>query len=170
MPGWVVFPLIAVLYTVGMLGKDFLTGESLEPMRIAVTAVAGIVVSVAIFGLLSWQSARERKKPEGWPTVTNFRKALSTGRPPKGARAEQWVPELTKAIRQERSITWIGPLLGVGLAGLGVFLVIDNPDYPWFWVIDTVLFIALAVWYPIWTPRRRKKMQVLIAQFQDDGA
>ncbi len=170
MPGWVVFLLIAALYTVSMLGKDYLTGEILEPMRIAVNAVAGIAVSAFIFWFVRWQRARERKKPEGCPTATNFRTALSSGRLPEGARAEQWVPVLTKAIRQERSITWIGVLLFTGLTGLGVFLIIDNPDHPWFWVIATVLFTALAAWYPIWTPRRRKRMRNLIAQFPEhDG-
>lgn len=171
MPGWVVFPLIAVLYTVGMLGKDYLTGEALVPMRIAVTAAGGVAVSALIFWLVRRQRARERTKPQGWPTVTNFRTALSSGRLPEGAGAEQWVPELTKTMRQEQSMVWIGPLLFAGFAGLGIFLIIDNPDHPWLWVIATVLFIALALWYPIWTSRRRKAMQNLIAEFPDhDGA
>lgn len=167
MPGWVIFPLIAVLYTVGMLGKDYLTGEALAPMRIAVTAVAGVAVSVFIFWLVTWRRAREREKPRGWPTVTNFRTALSSGQLPEGAGAEQWVPELTKTMRQEKPMVWIGPLLFAGFAGLGLFLIIDNPEHPWFWAIATVLFIAMALWYPIWGARRRKRMQALIAEFPD---
>ncbi|MET4061310.1 hypothetical protein ABIB35_002880 [Arthrobacter sp. UYP6] len=170
LPGWVIFPLIAVLYTVSMLGRDYLTGEVLDPMRIAFTSVAGIAVSVIIYWLVRWQRARERKKPVGWPTVTNFRTALSSGQIPEGARVEQWVPELTKAIRQERRMSWIGMLMFTGFTGLGVFLTIDNPEHPWFWVIAAGLFAGLAVWYPIWTPRRRKKMQNLIAAFPDYDA
>lgn len=67
-------------------------------------------------------------------------------------------------------MVWIGMVLCAGLAGLGVFLIVGNPDHPWFWVFATVFFAAAAAWYPIWIPRRRKKMQNLIAQFPDHGA
>lgn len=170
LPNWGLFLLIAVLYTVVLLGMDYFTGEILEPGRIAFTAVTGIALSAFILWFTKWQRARERRKPAGWPTATNFRTALSSGELPEGARAEQWLPELLKAIRHERLMAWLGMLVFIGFAGLGVFLIIDNPDHPWFWVAATVFFTVVAAWYPIWTPRRRKKMQNLIAQLPDQEA
>lgn len=170
LPGWFVFLLIAALYTSVMLGMDYLTGENIEPLSIAVTAASGIALSAVIFWLVRWQRTRERRKPDGWPTATNFRAAVSSGQLPEGARPEQWVPELKKAIRMEWPMAWIGMTLFIGFAGLGVFLIIDNPDYPWFWALATVVFTVLAVWYPIWAPRRRRKMQELIDQFPVEDA
>lgn len=175
MPKWVLFLLIAAFYTFFMLGRDFLTGESLEPARIVVTAASGVVVTAFIFWFTRWQQARERKKPAGWPTVTNFKAAVSTGRLPQHARAEQWIPELTKTIRLERHMGWIGLLLFGGFATLGVFLTIDNPDHPWLWMIATVCFAAIAAWYPPWVIRRRVTLRNLITEFpvsenRPDGA
>ena len=164
MPKWVLFLVIAALYTLLMLGKGLLTGEILEPSRIVITAVVGLAVAASIFWFTRWQLRREHKEPAGWPTVTNVKSAISTGRLPEHAKAEQWIPELTKTIRLERHMAWIGLLIFGAFTAMGIFLIIDNPEHPWFWVIATVLFAALAVWYPIWTPRRRQKLEGLIAQ------
>ncbi len=165
MPRWVLCLLIAALFTLILLGRDFLIGETLEPARIVFTAASGVIASALTFGFERWHDARERKKPVGSPTVSNFKAAMSTGRLPQHAEAEQWVPELTKTIRLERHLGWIGPLLFAGFAALGVFLIIDNPDHPWFWVIATVGFAAIAAWYPTGVARRRKKLENLIAGF-----
>lgn len=164
-PKWVLVLVIAAVFTLLVLGKDLLTGESLEPARIVATAASGLVIAAFLVWFTRWQRRRELRKPAGSPTVTNFKAAISTGRLPEHARADQWIPELTKTIRLERHMTWIGFILFGGFAAMGVFLIIDNPDHPWFWVIATVLFAGLAAWYPMWTPRRRKKLEALIAQF-----
>ena len=78
-----------------------------------------------------WIRARERRKPSGSPTVTNINEAMSTGRLPEHASADQWVPELSGIIRQEQWSAWVGAALFGLSAAMGVFLVFDKPEHPW---------------------------------------
>lgn len=102
LPNWLIFLIIAALYVIFLLGKDLLSGESVGPADVALAALTGLVVSAVIFWVNRWKSSRDRKKPSGTPTATNFVRAMSTGRPPHDASAEQWVPELHRAIRADR--------------------------------------------------------------------
>lgn len=167
-PNWIIFLVIAALYVIFLLGKDLLSGESVGPADVAAASIAGLVISAATFWVSRWKTAREGKKPSGSLTATNFERAISTGRPPQDASAEQWVPELHKAIRTDRVMAWAGPLLFAGFTGLGIFSISQNLEHPWFWVLATIFFAAIAIWYPIWTRRRRTKLQNLINQFPTD--
>lgn len=169
LPNWLIFLIIAALYVSFLLGKDFLSGESIGPADVALAAVTGLVVSTVILWINRWKSFRDRKKPSGTPTATNFERAMSTGRPPHDATAEQWVPELHRAIRADRVMAWIGPLLFGAFGSLGISLIINNPEHPWFWVLATIFFFSIAAWYPMWTRRRRPKLLGLIAQFPTPG-
>ncbi len=66
-------------------------------------------------------------------------------------------------------MAWIGPLLFGAFGSLGIYLIIDNPEHPWFWVLATIFFFSVAAWYPIWTRRRRPKLLGLIAQLPTHG-
>lgn len=169
-PRWALVLGIAVAYTVFMLGMKLLQGEEMDPVEVAVTGALGLAVGGFALWFTRWQPARERKKPAGWPTATRLKEAVSTGRLPEGAAAEQWIPELTKIAAQERYMIWIGPLLFGAFAAMGVFLTLENPDHPWFWVLATIGFAGIAVWYPIWIPRRRTRIEGLIAQSPDGGS
>lgn len=169
LPGWLIFLIIAALYVSFLLGKDLLSGESIGPADVALAALTGLVVPAVILWINRWKNLRDKKKPSGTPTATNFERAMSTGRPPLDATAEQWVPELQRAIRADRVMAWIGPLLFGAFGSLGVSLIINNPEHPWFWVLATIFFFSLAAWYPIWTRRRRPKLLGLIAQFPTHG-
>ncbi|WP_454697507.1 hypothetical protein [Arthrobacter humicola] len=168
-PRWALVLGIAVVYTVFMLGMKLLQGEQVEPIEIAVTGALGLAVGGFALWFTRRQRAKERQKPEGWPTGTNLKQAVSKGRLPEGAAAEQWIPELTKIAAQERYMIWAGPLLFGAFAAMGVFLTLENPDHPWFWVLATIGFAGVALWYPIWIPRRRTRIEGLIAQFPDGG-
>lgn len=164
-PSWIIFLILAALYVILLLGKDLLTGEPVGLADIAAATIVGLVVSAVIFWIARWKRARDDKNPSGSLTATNFERAMSSGRLPQDAAAEQWIPELVKAIRTDRIMAWVGPLLFGGFTGLGIFLITQNPEHPWFWVLATTFFVAIAIWYPIWTHRRRKKLQGLISQF-----
>lgn len=166
-PRWGLVLGVAVVWTTVMLGMELLKGEEVEPAEIAVTGAAGLAVGAFALWFTQWQRARERKKPAGWPTATNVKEAVSTGRLPEGAAAEQWVPELARIDAQERYMVWIGPLMFGAFAAMGVFLIFENPAHPWFWVLATAGFVALAVWYPIWIPRRRENIQRLITELTE---
>lgn len=164
-PKWILFLSFAGLYALLSLGQNFLTGEPVRLGHVVGAVFAGlIVVSVGIWSA-RWQSHRDSKKPSGSLTATTFEQALASGEPPQGAVADQWVPKLHKAIRTDRIMAWVGPLLFGGFTALGIYLTVTNPDYPWFWVIATVAFAGIGLWYPIWVRRRRMKLEKLINQF-----
>jgi len=167
-PNWIIFLIIAALYVIFLLGKDLLSAESVGPADIALAASTGLVLSAVIFWVTRWKSARDGKKPSRSLTATNFERAMSTGRPPHDASAEQWLPELHRAIRADRIMAWIGPLLFGAFGGMGIYLISENSERPWFWVLATIFFFSVAAWYPIWTRRRRPKLLGLIAQFPTD--
>jgi len=169
LPRWALFLLIAAAYTVIMSGQAMLTGKELEPVRLLVTSGMGLVVAAGALWLIKRQRAREAKKPIGYPTASNFREAASSGRLPEGARAELWIPELVRTIEQERIMAWLGPILFGAFAAMGVFLIFENPDLPWLWVICTLFFAGLAVGFPVWIPRRRRRMAALIAELEVSG-
>lgn len=166
-PRWGLVLGVAVVFTIAMLGMELLKGEEVEPVEIAVTAAGGLAVGGFTVWFVMWQRARERKKPAGWPTVTNLREAVAKGCLPEGAAAEQWVPELTRIVTQERYLFWIGPLMFGAFTAMGVFLIFENADHPWFWMLATIGYAVVAVWYPIWIPRRRKRIERLIAELTD---
>ncbi len=168
-PRWALVLGIAVVYTAFMLGMKLLQGEQVEPLEAAITGALGLAVGVFAVWFTGRQRAKEKQKPVGWPTATRLKEAVSTGRLPEGAAAEQWIPELTKIAAQERYMIWIGPLLFGAFTAMGVFLTLENPDHPWFWVLATLGFACIALWYPIWIPRRRTRIEGLIAQFPNRG-
>lgn len=167
-PKWVIFVVFAALYAAFLLGQDLLTGEAIRPGHVAGAAFTGLVVAAVTVWLNRWKSARDSKKASGSFTATSFERAMSTGQVPKDAAPEQWVPALHKAVRMDRHMAWGGPLLFGGFTALGISLTIQNPEHPWFWVLATVSFASIAVWYPIWVSRRRVKLQGLITQFPRD--
>lgn len=166
LPKWALFLLIAAAYTVIMLGQAMLTGKELEPARLLVTSGMGLVVAAGALWFIRRQHAREAEKPAGYPTASRFRAAASSGRLPEGATAELWIPELMRTIEQERIMAWLGPILFGAFAAMGVFLIFENRDPPWLWVICTLFFAGLAVGFPVWIPRRRRRMEALIAHLE----
>ena len=71
-----------------------------------------------------------------------------------GCPAEQWEPELIRILVQERHMMWIGPLLFGLFAAMGIFLIFDNPQRPWFGVLWPSHCLGIAIWYLISMPRR----------------
>jgi hypothetical protein len=166
---WVIFLVIAVLWPVLMLGMCWLRGQEISPEVVAIYAVFGLPVAGPHLAE-PLDQARERRKPSGSPAVTNINEAMSTGRLPEHASADQWVPELSRIIRQEQWWAWVGAaLLGLS-AAMGVFLVFDKPEHPWLGPLAVAGGLGLAVWYPIWVPRRRARIEALIAQFPEETA
>lgn len=101
-PVWVLFLVIANLWPVLMLGIRWLRGQEISPEVVAIYAAFGLPAAGLLIWLTRWIRARERRKPPGSPTVTNIDEAMSTGRLPEHASAVQWVPELSRIIRQKR--------------------------------------------------------------------
>jgi uncharacterized membrane protein YphA (DoxX/SURF4 family) len=167
-PRWVVGLVIAVAWSVMILGLEFLQGEDIEAADLAVTGVLGVAVAAFALWFSGRIRAKERKLTPGSPTGTNITRAMSTGLLPEGASAEEWVPELSKIIRQERHMVWIGPLMMGLFTAIGIFLISDRPEHPWFGVFCTITFLGLAVWFPISVRRRRPRIQQLIDQFPEE--
>ncbi|WP_307089750.1 DUF6228 family protein [Arthrobacter sp. B2I5] len=162
-----VFLFIVVAFTLITLARPLLSGEDVGLDRVLSALAVGVVVAAAAYGIVRWQQARENKKPQGFPTVTRFRAALSKGRLPAGAAPDLWQRELTKTIRVEKPFIWAGPLIFGAFAVLGAVLAVSNLDHPWFWVICTCLFLGLAIWAPISVIHRRRTMESLISELAD---
>lgn len=166
-PTWVLVLVFVIIWSAVVLGLDFLRGEDIEAADVALTGVGGLVVAAFSLWFNRRVMAKEQKRPPGSPTGTNITRAVSTGQLPEKASANEWVPELSKIIRQERHMVWVGPLV-FGLAtALGVFLSFGKPDHPWFGVVCSALFLSLAIWIPGSVRRRRVRIQKLLAQFPE---
>jgi hypothetical protein len=164
-PPWLVGLVAAVVWTVGTLGLDFLSGEQIEPLKVAIKLVVGLAFGCFVAVVGRSLKARNRSKPAVWPTPMNVQHAILTGHLPEGASAELWVPELTKIGRQDWSMRWYGPVLMGLFAAMAVFLIVDDPAHPWYGAVLAAFFLSLAVWLPFWSVRRRRaRIETLIAQ------
>lgn len=166
-PLWILVLVIAFAWASAQLGMQLLQGEEVAGDDVAIYGAFGVATGIFALWMAVRAARRERKLPPGSPTATNIRWAISTGQLPEYASAGQWVPELDKIIRQERHMMWIGPLMFGLFAALGIFLIFDYPEHPWFGVVCGLVFLGLAAWYLVWIPRRRIRIQKLIDQFPE---
>jgi len=167
-PLWVLFPVFVVVWMAVHLGMDFLLGENIEAMDVAMSGVGGLVVATFALWFNRRMVAKEKRLPPGSPTGTNITRAMSTGQLPEHATAGKWVPELSKILRQERHMVWVGPLACVLFAALGVALAFGQPEHPWFGVLFALASLCAAVWFPVEVRRRRARIQKLLSQMPEE--
>ena len=167
-PLWVLVLVFAIAWAGVQLGMRLLQGKEVATEDVGMYGFFGVVNGILMLVVTRWVLRRERKLPPGSPTATNIKKAIATGRLPEYASAGQWEPELDKIIRQERHMTWIGPLLFGLFTVMCVFLVFDDPEHPWFGVVCGVVFLGLGVWFPLWVRLRRPRIQALLDQFPEE--
>jgi hypothetical protein len=158
----------AVLFSLGLLGMEVLKGRNLEAVDFVSVGAGAVFVGafMALFG--RWRDGKDRELPPGPATARNLNRAIATGKLPEQAIPGEWVRGLQKIIRQDRRLIWLG-LLELGLfTALGIFLILDRPDYPWFGVLCTALFAGITIWLPFSIRRRRMRIEALIAQLSED--
>jgi hypothetical protein len=163
-PHWVVGLCAAVLWSVMMVGLEVLRGRDLDAVGFAEIGAGGLIVCAFITLFRRWRVARDRKLPPGSATARNLDRAITTGKLPEQAVAEEWVPGLQKIIRQDRRVVWVGPAVFGLFTALSVFLIFDRPDRPWFGAVCSALFLGIAIWSPFSTRRRRLRIEGLIAK------
>jgi hypothetical protein len=151
-----------------ILGTQLLKGRSVQPEDVAITGAAGLLLAAFALWYGRRVRAKEGKLPPGSPTGTNITRALSTGQLPEKANVEEWVAELNKLLRQERHAAWAWPPMCCVIAAGGIYLIFDTPEHPWFGVFAIALALCLAVWYPLYAPRRLAKIRALLAQFSEE--
>lgn len=166
-PRLVVVLAIAIAWSAIFLGLEILQGDNVQPVDVAITGVLGLAAAFFALWLGRRVPATERTLPAGSPTGTNIAGAISTGRLPEQASAEEWVPELLWILIRERHMVWIGPLVCGLFATLGVFLALGMPEHPWLGVLFAAASLGMALWFPILIRRRRVRIQVLLDQFPE---
>jgi hypothetical protein len=159
---------VAIALSAMFLGLEILQGDDVEPVDVVITGVLGLAVASYALWLGRRGQAKDRTLPAGSPTGTNIARAISTGRLPKQASAEEWEAELIWILIRERHMVWIGPLVCGLFAALGVFLALAMPEHPWFGVLFAATSSGMALWFPILIRRRRVRIQALIDQFTDE--
>jgi len=167
-PRWVVALVFAVAWSGMILGMQLLKGRSVQAEDVAITGAFGLLLAAFVLWYGRRLRTKEGKLPPGSPTGTNITRAVSTGQLPEKATAEEWVPELNKLLRQERHAAWAWPPICCLVAAGGIYLVFDTPEHPWFGVFAIALALCLAIWYPLYAPRRRTRIHALLAQFPED--
>lgn len=167
-PLWILVLVLALAWTVFQLSVRFLRGEEIDAGWVVFEGILGLFLASFALWLTFRMRAREKRLPPGSPTGYKMDDAISTGKLPDGASAGEWVPKLQRLLRQERHMMWAGPLLGGLFTALGIFLVLDSPDHPWFGALFAAASLGMAVWYPLWIRRRRVRMQGLLDQFPAD--
>jgi uncharacterized membrane protein YhaH (DUF805 family) len=166
-PLWILVLVIAAAYAALQLGMRLLRGKEVAAEDVAIYGAFGVV-----FGIFTlWMTVRTGRKgqslPPGLPTASNIQKAISTGELPEQASAAQWEPELVRILVQERYMMWIGPILFGLFTAMGIFLIFDDPEHPWFGVFVTPIFLGLTIWCQVSIPRRRVRIEKLLAQFPE---
>ncbi|MET1088003.1 MAG: hypothetical protein ABWY04_12925 [Arthrobacter sp.] len=76
--------VVAVAWSVLILGLQFLQGEDIEAADVAITGVFGVAIAVFALWFSGRIRAKERKLPPGSPTGAKITRAVSTGQLPKG--------------------------------------------------------------------------------------
>jgi hypothetical protein len=169
-PRWLIVVVVAIGWAAIQLGMRLLRGKEVVVEDVALTGAFGLAIGFFVLWAGRRAQAKEGMLPPGSPTATNIKKAISTGQLPAQASAEQWETELIWILIQERHMVWVTPLVCGLLTALGVFLMFDSPEHPWFGLVCTVAFLGLTIWFPIWGRRRRVRIQELMAQFPDNAS
>lgn len=157
-PLWLVGLAVAVAWTVATLGLDFLSGEQMHPLKVAIKFSVGLLFGGLVALVGRSLKARNRSKPAAWPTPMNVQHAILTKHLPDGASSDLWVPELTRIARQDWSMKWCGPVLMGLFAAMSVLLIFDDPAHPWYGAVLAAFFVGLAVRSPFWSVRRRARI------------
>lgn len=165
LPRWALVPVFTIAFTAWLLGVQLLRGNALRWVDIALTVTITLMGALLVLWFVRRHDARVAAQPSGWPTKDRFQSAVSTGRLPEQATADQWMPKLRRAAAQERHMVWIGPLFFAAFSALGIYLALDDPAHPWFGLLFSLAFAAMAVFYPWWSVRQRRRIQQLMAQF-----
>ena len=166
-PLWLLVLIWAVGWTTLQLGTRLLRGDGIDAWWVVYNGIMGIVLGSFMMWMALRFQAREKLQAPGSPTNSNIATAMSTGKLPVEASAGAWVPQLRKTLRQERHIVWAGPLLFGLFTALGIFLVLDSPDHPWFGGLFAAACLGTTAWYPLWIRRRRAQIQRLLDQLPD---
>lgn len=169
LPRWALVPVFTIALTAWLLGVQLLQGNALRWVDVALTVTITFIGALFVLWFVRWHDAQTAAQPSGWPTNDRFQSAVSTGRLPEGADAEQWMPKLRRAAAQERRMVWIGPLFFAAFSAMGVYLVLDDPAHPWFGWLVSLVFAAMAVYYPWWSVRQQRRLQRLMAQFTEEA-
>lgn len=163
-PLWTVALIGACFWTALMLGKDALQGKPITLGGAAATGIVGLLFGGGLILVTTWRRRMDRRQPAGSPTPSNLQRAISTGQLPAQASTWMWLPELDKIVQQERSLVWVVPPLCGAFSVLGVVIVFDDLNHPWFGALIAALFLAAAVCFPLWIARRRTRIEALMAQ------
>jgi len=167
-PLWILVLVIATAFAALKLGMRLLRGKEVGADDVAAYGVFGVAIGIFTVWMAVRAARKDRAAPPGSPTATNLNKAISTGQLPEHASAERWEPELITLLIQERRVAWIGAVF-FGLATvLGIFVIFEPGWNPWLGVVCSVMFLGLAVGFPLWVRHRRPRIQRLLDQFPDE--
>ena len=167
-PLWILVLVIATAYASLQLGMRLLRGKEVGADDVAAYGVFGVAIGIFTVWMAVRAARKDRALPPDSPTATNLKKAISTGQLPEHASAELWEPELINLLIQDRRGAWIVSVF-FGLATvLGVFIIFDPGENPWLGVVCSVVFLCLAVGFPLWVRRRRPRIQRLLDQFPEE--
>jgi hypothetical protein len=97
-PVWILVLVIATAWAALQLGIRFLRGKEIAAEDVLIYGAFGVALGIFTLWMGFRVAAKERALPPGSPTASNIKKAISTGRLPEGASAEQWEPELIRIL------------------------------------------------------------------------
>lgn len=150
-PVYVVGIVTGGLFGVLTYGLNLATGMQQTGWRSAAVAVIGAVVFGALFALFT---ARRRRAAGGVSKAQAVTDAIKAGRAPADASAEEWRPLLERRRRQARLVRWLGPLVFGIFSALAVYLIVTDRTRLVLDVVFLVVFLGIAIWYPIGASRQ----------------
>ncbi|MEV8213265.1 hypothetical protein [Leifsonia sp. NPDC077715] len=147
----------------------FVVNVSIGIQRLGWTSVIAAVVGGLLFGaVMALFVARQRRQSDGTSMAQTVTNAVKKGELPHGASADEWMPLLERRRRQARLLRWLGPLEFGLFSLLAVYLIVTDGSRVIFWDAALVLFLALAIWYPINSRRQLRSIEQLQRQLADD--
>jgi hypothetical protein len=144
----------------------FAIEASAQPGGATWRLLVGALVGGLSFGFVMMASVRWMQKRNGGPTTAAaIEKAVRTRAVPMEADPVAWLPLVERKRRSESRLTWLGPVEFGLFTVLGVYLVMTDPGV-WIWWICLLLFAVAAIALPLWSLRRRPKIDWLIRELQ----
>ncbi|WP_237583529.1 hypothetical protein [Clavibacter tessellarius] len=166
-PLGVVFLVLSVIAIVVRLAVEaVLLDDGLSVGR----AIASVIGSLVLSGVLTLVVARQRRRSGGADTMADVTTAVKARRLPLDADPAVWIPALEWRRRVLRRSLWLTPALVAVIIAMGVAALVLIPDSPAGGVV-IVVFLALGVVSAMQTSRTIPRIDDLLRQLRErDGA
>ncbi|MBT1635878.1 hypothetical protein KK107_08965 [Clavibacter michiganensis] len=166
-PLGVVFLVLSVIAIVVRLAVEaVLLDDGLSVGR----AIASVIGSLVLSGVLTLVVARQRRRSGGADTLADVTTAVKARRLPLDADPAVWIPALEWRRRVLRRSLWLTPVMGAVVIAMGVATIVLAPGTITGWIL-VVAVLALGIGAVVQVRSTLPRIDDLLRQLRErDGA